>query len=85
MERGNANPQAVTIMLKSIDRLLLRVPSLEAAIHYYRDVLGLKVVRQDKHLVSLTLGDGAGELVLHTDPDLPGEAVYFRVDDVRAM
>jgi catechol 2,3-dioxygenase-like lactoylglutathione lyase family enzyme len=72
-------------MLRSIDRILLRVPGLESAVRYYRDVLGMKLVRQEKQLASFSLGDGAAELVLHADPDLPGEAVYFLVDDVRAM
>jgi catechol 2,3-dioxygenase-like lactoylglutathione lyase family enzyme len=72
-------------MLRSIDRILLRVPGLEAAVRYYRDVLGMKLTRQEKNLASFLLDEGHGELVLHADADLPGEAIYFRVDDVRAM
>ena len=72
-------------MLRTIDRIILRVPGLQAAVNYYRDVLGLKVVRQDANLVSFRLADGSTELVLHTDPDLPAEAVYFLVDSVRDL
>jgi catechol 2,3-dioxygenase-like lactoylglutathione lyase family enzyme len=73
-------------MLRTIDRVVLRVPQLKAAVKYYRDVLGLRVVREDAHVANLRLGgDHAPELVLHDDPDLPAEAVYFLVDDVRDL
>ena len=83
-------------MLRGIDRLVLRVPSLPAAVTYYRDVLGLHVARQEQRVASLRfagasrgIGDGEGgaaaEIILHSDPDLPAEALYFLVEDVRAM
>jgi catechol 2,3-dioxygenase-like lactoylglutathione lyase family enzyme len=72
-------------MLQRVDRILLRVPALESAVRYYRDVLGMKLSKQEKTVASFCLGEEASELVLHVDPDLPGEAIYFRVDDVRAM
>lgn len=72
-------------MLRKVDRLLLRVPSLPSAVNYYRDVLGLKLVRREGKVASFRLGDGATELVLHDDPDLPGEATYYLVDDVREL
>lgn len=72
-------------MLRRIDRVLLRVPNLPAAVRYYQEVLGLRLVREDKRLASLTLPEGGTEVVLHTDPDLPAEAVYYLVDDVRDL
>src|SRR5436189_294524 len=54
------------------------------AVAYYRDVLGLKLVRHDGRLANFKLGDDA-ELVLHADPDLPAEGVYYLVDDVRDL
>lgn len=80
-------------MLRKVDRIVLRVPGLPAAVAYYRDVLGLTLLKQDFRMASFRLGgtaaDGGGdegaELLLHTDPDLPSEAVYYLVDDVRAM
>ena len=72
-------------MLRKIDRVILRVPGLEAAVNYYRDVLGLKLLRHEKHLASFSLGDGATELVLHDDPDLPFEEIYYLVDNVREL
>jgi catechol 2,3-dioxygenase-like lactoylglutathione lyase family enzyme len=72
-------------MLRSVDRILLRVPQLESAVNYYRDVLGMKVLKQDARLANLKLADGDTELVLHTDADLPAEAIYYLVDNVREL
>jgi catechol 2,3-dioxygenase-like lactoylglutathione lyase family enzyme len=72
-------------MLRKIDRILLRVPSLAGAVTYYRDVLGLKLIKEDKRVATLRLADDSTEIVLHTDPDLPAEGVYYLVDDVREI
>jgi len=70
-------------VLRKIDRILLRVSSLPAAVRYYTTVLGLTLIKQDKRLASLKFAEGDGEIVLHADADLPDQAVYFLVDDVR--
>jgi catechol 2,3-dioxygenase-like lactoylglutathione lyase family enzyme len=72
-------------MLRKVDRILLRVPGLQSAIGHYRDVLGLQLVREETNIASFRLADGQTELVLHTDPDLPAEAFYYLVDDVRDL
>jgi catechol 2,3-dioxygenase-like lactoylglutathione lyase family enzyme len=72
-------------MLRKIDRILLRVPGLDSAVAYYRDVLGLKLIKQDGRVATLKLVDCDTELVLHADPDLPAEAAYYLVDDVRGL
>ncbi|HSV15139.1 MAG TPA: VOC family protein, partial [Tepidisphaeraceae bacterium] len=72
-------------MLRKIDRILLRVPSLPAAVRYYTDSLGMKLVKQDQRLANLRFADNDTELVLHIDPDLPAEATYYLVDDVRDL
>jgi catechol 2,3-dioxygenase-like lactoylglutathione lyase family enzyme len=72
-------------MLKKIDRILLRVPSLAPAVRYYTDVLGMKLIKQDQRLASLRFADDDTELVLHTDPDLPAEATYYLVENVRDL
>jgi len=72
-------------MLRRVDRIVLRVPSLPSAVTYYRDVLGLRLLKHDNRLASLRMNDADTELVLHADPDLPAEAVYYLVDDVRAL
>jgi catechol 2,3-dioxygenase-like lactoylglutathione lyase family enzyme len=76
-------------MLRKVDRILLRVPSLPSAVAYYRDTLGMKLVRQEGKIASFRLPDGGAdggtELVLHDDADLPAEATYYLVDDVRDL
>src|SRR5579862_7016198 len=78
-------PSLPNKMLRRIDRLILRVPGLESAVRYYRDVLGMTLIRHDAHLASFRLGEGPAELILHDDPDQPADAVYFLVDDVRDL
>jgi catechol 2,3-dioxygenase-like lactoylglutathione lyase family enzyme len=73
------------IVLKKVDRILLRVESLDAAVRYYRDVLGLKLVKQDQRLASFRLADGETELVVHCDADLPDQAMYYLVESVRDL
>lgn len=72
-------------MLRRVDRILLRVPGIESAVRYYRDVLGMKVLKQEKAIATLRFADDESELVLHTDPDLPAEGVYYLVDNVREL
>jgi catechol 2,3-dioxygenase-like lactoylglutathione lyase family enzyme len=72
-------------MLRRIDRILLRVPHLEPAVRYYTDVMGLKLIRRDKRVASFELPDCKTEIVLHADDDLPTNAAYDLVDDVRDL
>jgi len=72
-------------VLKKIDRILLRVESLEAAVRYYRDTVGLKLLKYDQRLASFRLLDGQTELVLHADPDLPDQAMYYLVESVKDL
>lgn len=73
-------------MIRKLDRVVLRVPNLSSAVKYYRDALGLRVTREETKVASLRFADDAHvELILHSDPDLPAEAIYYLVDDVRAM
>ena len=72
-------------MLRRIDRIILRVPSVASAVKYYRDVLGLTLIKDDQRLALLKWPESETELVLHADPDQPAEATYHLVDDVRAL
>ncbi len=72
-------------MLKRIDRILRRVSSLPPAVRFYTTVLGMRVIQEDSRIASLAFPDDRAELILHVDPDLPADAVYFLVDDVRAL
>jgi catechol 2,3-dioxygenase-like lactoylglutathione lyase family enzyme len=72
-------------MLRRIDRLILPVPALPGAVRYYRDVLGLSLLRQEKQRASFLMADGITELVLRADSDQSGEEVYYLVDNVRDL
>lgn len=72
-------------MLRRVDRIILRVPALASAVGYYRDVLGMKLLREDARAASLLMGDGVTEIVLRDDPDQPSEEIYYLVDDVRDL
>lgn len=70
-------------MLRRIDRILLRVPSLPSGVRFYTEVMGLQIVHQSTHFATLRCPHDQTEMVLHDDPDQPAEAVYWLVDDVR--
>ena len=72
-------------MLRRVDRILIRVPNVASAAAYYRQTLGLSVLREEAKVATLKFPDDAVEIVLHADADLPAEAVYFLVNDVRDL
>ena len=72
-------------MLLRIDRILLRVPNVSAAVKLYQGTFGLTLVRQQARVASLRYPQGETELVVHDDPDLPAYAIYHLVDDVRRV
>ena len=72
-------------MLRGIDRILYRVESVPAATRYWRDVLGLHLVHESANLAVLRFESGGSEVVLHGQRDLPDEAVFYAVNDVRAI
>jgi catechol 2,3-dioxygenase-like lactoylglutathione lyase family enzyme len=52
-------------LFRKLDNLLLRVPDLEAAIEFYRDRLGHRVVWRSDEAVGFALPDTDAELVVH--------------------
>jgi catechol 2,3-dioxygenase-like lactoylglutathione lyase family enzyme len=72
-------------MFRRIDRIILPVQALPGAVHYYRDVLGMKLVREDKQSAFFLMMDGKTEMVLSTESDLGGEEICYLVDDVRDL
>ncbi len=72
-------------MLRRFDRMLLRVNVLPAAIRYWQDTFGASLASQSPTSATLHLPDDGGEIVLHTDANLPEQAMYLLVEDVRAM
>ncbi len=74
-------------MLKKIDCVMLRVSDVAEALNFYADVFGLKPVWQDERAgqAGLLFPDSDSTLVLHTDPDVPGQVeIRYLVDDVLA-
>ena len=72
-------------MLRRIDRIILRVPTLASTVGYYRDILGMKLLQQDSRAAALLMSDGVTEIVLRADPDQPAEEIYYLVDSVRDL
>jgi len=72
-------------MLLRIDRVMVRVPNVGAAARYYCDVMGMKLIKEQKGAAALRFAHGEGEMVLHDNPDLPTGEIYYLVDDVREL
>lgn len=72
-------------MFRGVDRILVRVSNLASATGFYRDTLGLRLIRESRGLSVFALGDSGVELMLHDDPDLPAEGTFLLVDDVRDL
>lgn len=74
-------------MLKKIAFVMIRVSDLEQALNFYADVFGLKPIWQDQNggRAGLLFEDSDTQIVLHTDPNIPGQVeVHYLVDDVDA-
>jgi catechol 2,3-dioxygenase-like lactoylglutathione lyase family enzyme len=72
-------------MFRRIDRIILPVQALPGAVHYYRDILGMKLVREEKQSAIFLMSDGKTEMVLMAGSDLGGEEICYLVDDVRDL
>ena len=72
-------------MLQRIDCVMFRVDDIEAALAFYRDVMGLVPRWREGNMAGLDFPSTPGtELVLHTDPSLPEVDVNYEVEDVAA-
>jgi catechol 2,3-dioxygenase-like lactoylglutathione lyase family enzyme len=78
-------PASLPALLRRIDRVVLRLPSLAAGVKFYTETMGLHLVHQSTHFATLRCPDGKNELVIHDDPDQPAEAVYWLVDNVKEI
>ena len=72
-------------MLLRIDRVMVRVPNVGAAVKYYCDAMGMNLVKEQKGVAALRFAQGEAEMVLHDNPDLPAGEIYYLVDDVRTL
>ena len=85
MRRPPVIPLILPAMLRRIDRIVLRVSSLPAAVKFYRQTMGLQLIHESGHFATLRCPEEKTELVLHDDPDQPAEAVFWLVDNVREI
>ena len=74
-------------MLSKVACIMIYVDDLTESVNFYADVFGLKPVWQDqnKGQAGLLFPASDTEIVLHTDPNIPGQVeVYYQVEDVSA-
>ena len=64
-----------------VDAVVVRVPSLDAGLAFYRDALGHAVIWRRPDAVGLRMGDGPTELVLMTSIDPETDLLVKSVDD----
>lgn len=74
----------MTVRLRKIDCVLVRVDALDAGVDFYTRACGLRVLWRDASSVGLGMPETDAEVVLHTSTDVPDGAVHYLVDDVRA-
>jgi len=70
---------------QGVDRVVLRVPNVEAAAKYYDEVLGLCVDRRQPRVAAMKFATGGPELILHDDHHRGDLEVVIAVADVRAL
>ena len=64
-----------------VDAVVVRVPSLDEGLAFYRDKLGHAVIWRRPHAVGLRMGDGPAELVLMTAIDAETDLLVTNVDE----
>ena len=74
-------------MLRRVDCVMFRVADVDAAIAFYRDVMGLEPLWRDGNMAGLAFPETAApgartELVLHDNPAIPELDVNYKVEDV---
>jgi predicted enzyme related to lactoylglutathione lyase len=74
-------------MLKRVDCVMFRVTAVDAALAFYRDLMGLEALWREGDMAGLAFRETATagartELVLHNNPNIPQLDVNYKVDDV---
>jgi lactoylglutathione lyase len=72
-------------LFRKLDNLLLRVPDLDAAIGFYRDRLGHRVLWRSGEAVGFALPDTDAELVVHLNIGPETDVVVEDVDRAFAL
>lgn len=73
--------------LLKIDNIMHRVSDLEKSEAFYRNVLGLRKVWEDKDakMIGLTFAQSDSEIVIHTNADIPEFDYSYLVDNVETF
>ena len=72
-------------LFRKLDCLLLRVADLDAAISFYRDRLGHRVLWRTDEAVGFALPDTDAELVVHLSIDTETDVLVDDIDDAVAV
>jgi lactoylglutathione lyase len=72
-------------LFRKLDNLLLRVADLDAAISFYRDRLGHRVLWRSEEAVGFALPDTDAELVAHLNIGPETDVVVHDVDEAFAV
>ena len=75
----------MTPLLRSVDRIQLRVDNVTAAARFYTETLGLKLDRRTGHAAALRFQSGDTELILHDDRQKPDVEIVLAVADVDSL
>jgi len=67
-----------------VDAVVVRVPSLEQGLAFYRDALGHELLWRRPDAAALRMGDSPTELVLMTGIDAETDLVVENLDDATA-
>ncbi len=70
--------------LQKVDNIMYRVKNLTEGERFYRDVLGLKKVWEDKarKMIGFRLEQSDAEIVIHADPNLGNFEFSYLVENV---
>lgn len=72
-------------LFRKLDNLLLRVADLDAAISFYRDRLGHRVVWRSERAVGFAFPDTDAEIVVHLNIGPETDVVVDNVDEAFAL
>jgi lactoylglutathione lyase len=72
-------------LFRKLDNLLLRVTDLDAAISFYRDLLGHRVLWRSDEAVGFALPDTDAELVTHLNIGPETDVIVENVDEAFAF
>jgi predicted enzyme related to lactoylglutathione lyase len=68
------------VLFLGVDAVVVRVPSVEAGLAFYRDGLGHSLIWRRADAAGLRMGDGSTELVLMTTLDFEVDLLVESVD-----